>query len=349
MRPTVKRVVFVAALAGTPAVGAQAVADGGRLQLIQQGIVARDAGNHARAIELFTSAGRIEMRPGLRMSLAQEYAALGQHREACETATLGVDEARADLSRPENGRSLEGSAQVAAAECVHVGLLRVRLPDPPVAGVHLVVQGRAVEATGNVTTVAVDPGVARVEASAADGRSFHEEFTVRAGEAREMPVVFQRATVASAQPVAPVRSVPPVQTAPQVQTVAILPATGTPPVESRGAGIGPWILAGGGALALGAAAVFYGVMRAGALNDRAAACHSSTMSCDSAANDAQSRAVTATLLTNVSLGVGAAAIVGGALWYVLGRGSDTRPERSAWTWDVGPIAGGAALQVAGTL
>ena len=344
-----RRVVAACSMAavvwGSGTLHAQPLPEGGaRRQLIEQGVQARDAGDHARAVELFTQAGRIEMRPGLRTSLAQEYEALGRHREACEMASRGVDEARADLSRPENGRALQGSAEVAATACRLVGLLHLRLPADALRGLQMIVQGRAVEATGEMVVVAVDPGVAVVQAVAADGRTFRQDVTVRAGETGELVVALQGAPAAAVP--APVAAAPAAPGAvPIADTAPVTVAAG----HRGGAGAGPWIVGGVGVLAFGLAGVFYGVLRAGALSDRDAACHAATMSCDPAALDAQSRAETATLLTNVALGVGSAAVVGGVVWYLLGRGGSEEPERTAWTWGMGPLAGGAVLRVGGTL
>jgi hypothetical protein len=122
-----------------------------------------------------------------------------------------------------------------------------------------------------------------------------------------------------------------------------------PTSDQDGPGAGPWVIAGIGALSFGAAGVFGGVLRANALNDRAASCHAATMSCDPSAADAQSRVESATLMTNVALVVGGVAVAGGALWWLLGQPLPRSSRRMTWTWGIEPTVGGSFLRVGGNL
>lgn len=116
----------------------------------------------------------------------------------------------------------------------------------------------------------------------------------------------------------------------------------------NGVGVGPWIVGGLGVVALGTAAVSWWVVRAGAQSDRDAACHAASMSCDPSAQDAQRRGEAATLVTNVSLGVGAAGLVGGTLWLIFGRGATREPAATAWTVGADPVAGGGVARISGS-
>ncbi len=121
---------------------------------------------------------------------------------------------------------------------------------------------------------------------------------------------------------------------------------------ARSAGAGPWAMMGVGAASLVASGVFF-TLRGGALADRDAACGSAAGECAlgsdlavEAATRAQRDAHTFNALTNVSLGVGAAAVAGGVLWWALGRGGRAETRRAIV---VGPAAGGAFVAVLGAL
>jgi hypothetical protein len=163
----------------------------------------------------------------------------------------------------------------------------------------------------------------------------------------ETPVTAPVETPVAATAVTPVA-------APAVTPVA---ATAVTPVAVRGvarsAGAAPWAVMGVGAASLVASGVFF-ALRGGALADRDAACGTAAGACEpdtdlavDAATRAQRGAHTFNALTNVSLGVGAAAVAGGVLWWALGRGGGAPEARRAIV--VGPTAGGAFVAVVGAL
>lgn len=355
---------MVLSVAGGMAAAQPVPVDAPRRRLLQQAIEARDAGDHGGALDLFIQAGRIQMTPGLRMSLAQEYRAVGPQRMACDMATRCVSEMQ-DLSRPGSGEVLQGCAQIVTEVCTRYGRVTVRAPLPAPQGLQIRVQGREIEDLSTDVTVAVDPGPAVVvEAMAPGGLRFRYEFELLAGRTHTVTVTL-RPVDSGVRPDltrAPAGDDPFAASRTRLQTTPDGPHEGPslPSSErvrvqdpmnrgpTEGPGVGPWLTAGTGLLSLGAAGVFYGVLRAGALRDRAVACPPATMICDPSAGDAQSRAESATLMTNVALGIGVLGVAVGALWYFLGQPPDATP-RTAWRWGIEPIGGGTMVRVGGSL
>ena len=175
----------LATLAVTSSAFAQTPPDAtARRQLVERAIAARDAGQHAQALDLFQQAGQIQMRPGLRMSIAQEQQALAHVLEACEGATACVTEAQADLTGAGNVAALEGCASLVATTCATLGHLRLRWTATP--GLQVRVPEREVAASGDGALLAVTPGAVSVQARAFAGRSFDTQLEVQRGETRDV-------------------------------------------------------------------------------------------------------------------------------------------------------------------
>lgn len=131
-------VVAVAVMLGAFSAWSQPAPDAAsRRELLERAVAARDADDHRTALTLFQEAGAIQMRPGLRMSIAQEQQALGQSREACASATRCVEELGADpgLADP---RVHEGCSALVRTACEAPE--PVRIPATGSAGGTAVVQ-----------------------------------------------------------------------------------------------------------------------------------------------------------------------------------------------------------------
>ena len=113
-------------------------------------------------------------------------------------------------------------------------------------------------------------------------------------------------------------------------------ATGeAPPVHGKHLPAGAWVLGGVGLVALGTSA-FFAIQTSNDLTSLRQSCgHSCT---DAQTSDGRTHA----LITDVSLGVGVATVVGAIAWAVFGRSDgSTRPGSAAATVEVRPVAGGA--------
>jgi hypothetical protein len=112
-------------------------------------------------------------------------------------------------------------------------------------------------------------------------------------------------------------------------------------VASRGTGAGPWVVAGSGVALAVLGGVFW-ALREGAVGN--CTVESDAIACPTAADASRAEGAAGMgLAANVSIGVGLAAIAGGALWLVLGRSG----ERGAATVSVSPVTAGATLSVSG--
>ena len=333
-----------ATLAVTSSAWAQTPPDAtARRQLVERAISARDANQHAQALDLFQQAGQIQMRPGLRMSIAQEQQALGNAIEACEGATACVTEAQADLTGAGNATALQGCAALVATTCATLGHVRLRLPATVPEGLRLTVQGRVVDrSAGDVITVL--PGMVAVTAVAGRQVLFEESVAVQRGETHDVTVRLD-APPTVAVTVAATVAAPPRQ---QVRAIVVTPPVPVPvPVRAaQGPGIGPWLVLGGGAVALGLSAVFLG-MRESAKSSRDAAC--GVGYCTQAAADFQATAETDNVGMYVALGIGAAAATAGVVWLATGGSSAETAGRTALSVGAMPTRGGVVFGVGGSL
>ena len=92
-----------------------------------------------------------------------------------------------------------------------------------------------------------------------------------------------------------------------------------------------------------------GSKRLTAIDEQTAACDDNLRLCDPAAVSANARANTMTTLTNVAVGVGAAALVGGVVWWLVARPSRAPVPRQAWWIHAAPHDHGLTLGLGGAL
>lgn len=310
--------------------------DGLRRDLLAQAEAARDAGDHTRALDLATRASQLRASPSLSFMIAQEAAELGHLVDALDAARRCVADASADASLRNRDRVRRGCAALVHDLEPRLARLTVRVPEG-VPGVVVEVARRPLPGAVWGVAVPVDPGEVTVAAHTGDGRSFSRTVTTVAGQSAEVAVSF-----APAAPIAPPVAV--VASAPTVPPPVVAPPP-APAVERAGVGAGPWIVAGLGAAVLGGAGVLW-MMHGSALDERDGAC--SAAGCLPSALDANDRAQTLTLATNVSLAVGGAALVGGVTWFLIARGRSARvdatPHATAWVTPQGAMVGiGGAL------
>lgn len=154
---------------------------GQRRQLVDQALAARGRGDHANALALFVRAGEIQMRPGLRMSIAQEEQSLGRGLASCESASLCVVEVQADLASPESARVMQGCAALVAASCAPLGRVQVTVPAGAPSELQLQVAGRPLALRGPTATTYAEPGDALVRALLGAREVFSRTVSVQRG------------------------------------------------------------------------------------------------------------------------------------------------------------------------
>ncbi len=318
-----------ASLAGAPAALAQTTpTEIARRELLDQAEAARLTGDHARALELASRAAQLRVTPSLRLLIAQEHTAVGHVLEALDQSSVCAREAAADAAMNNRERILEACRALAASLAQQVGRVVVRVPAAP-EGTVVRVAGTEVSAALWGVAFPVVPGEVTVTAEAPGATAFQRVVTVAAGASEDVEV----ALVVTARR-------PPVVIAP--------PPVVAPAQPARGPGAGPWIVLGVGAASLGASLAF-ALLRNDALSTRDAECDIAGRGpCRDRplAEAANSDYRTFTAVTDATLAVGAAGVVAGGLWLLLGRSA--APAR-ATALHVVPRGDGALIGLSGAL
>jgi len=298
-----------------------------RRDLIDQARTARTSGDHARSLDLAQRAGQIEMSVSLRRFISEEHETLGRVAEAMNNAESCVREGG---SARDNAAHVDACRAIAGRMQSRVGRVTVAAPSPPPAGLRVRVAGNEVPPAVWGVPLLVTPGAVTIDAEAPSFRAFHREVTVGVGAVESVTVALEALPAP-----APVVAAPaPVVAAPAPAVVAAPVQPPFPPPPS-GAGVGPFVLMGVGALGLGGAVAFLSL----AAGDEGEACADDpSLLCETA------QAETFRTAGWVSLGVGISAAIGGVVWFFVGRGSGGGNASRA-TLTGAPLPGGGTLGV----
>jgi len=327
----------LALAAATPVASAQTTDEALRRDLVAQAESAREAGDHARALDLATRAAQLRATPSLGLMIAQEHEQLGHIADALDHARRCASDASRDGSLRNRERITRNCRELAAALATQVARVTVRVP-PADDGASVRIGTQSIPPAGWGVPIPVDPGDVTVRASHADGRTFEQTIRIARGGSVAIEVALAMA--------APTR----VAAAPTLSTEASSSPVPPPPIEaprttaSRSVGAAPWVVVGAGAASLIVAGVLWS-MRGSAIADRDAACDA--RGCDPSSIDSNETARSLTLGTNLAMGLGAAAIAGGLTWFFVarsGHGEARALRPAAW---VHP--GGAGLSLGGAL
>jgi hypothetical protein len=305
--------------------------DARRRQLILQAGALRDRGDHEGALERLQQAALRRMSPSLRLFIAQEEQSLGRNLDGLRDARLCAEEFEADPSLSHRDEFLANCRALAEELATRVGRLTVRVPSE-LRGVTVMVRDEALAREAWNAPYELLPGAAVIEARAPGRVTFTREVTVSAGAS-----VTVRVEMPSSE--GPRLAFP-------------NPPRGPIETPSRGGvGAAPWVLVGVGGASVVASVVLY-ALQGRSLDARDALCRSATGSCvvssPAAAAEAsaqQDRASTYNTVANITVGVGAACVVGGVLWWALGASGATR--RAAVT--VAPTGDGAVVGLGGVM
>ncbi len=341
-----------------------------RQALLEQAEKARDAEDHPRALSLAVRAGDIRMSPSLRRFIAEEQYAVGQLADAMTNAEGCVQEATA--AKALNNRrailractSLIGELQRTAARIIIV------IADPIPLETEVLIGGQTLPQSlyglpylcrsGEIHLEAKAPGRVSFQRDLVVGPQQEATVTVSLLPQPEVPdskpaseptavsepaVVPEPAVVTDTKPVSDGRVT-------SAATVSAAPVIRAEPEKRSTAPICPYVVLGTGAVSLGAAAVFL-IVRNDAMHTLKRQCLSDSANltvCPDTpeAHSLQKKASTYNALTNVAVGVGGAALVGGAIWLFSdrARNSGARPRAEV---QITPIHGGAMLGIAGAL
>ena len=306
---------------------AQAQSEGAEAQnLMKKAQAARAAGDHATALLLASRAGEIRLTPAVRLFIAEEQAEVGDVAGAMNNAEACAHEAAESKLNNivRSCRGLLGRLQQFAARLV------VTVPAPTPPQIEITVNGRVLPESLYGQPYFLEPGPVHVEAKAPGHHPFQADTSIPLGEERTVAVSLERDFGPEPLPSELVEK-------PTPKVVA----------TQRSSSAGPYIVLGVGALSFGASVLFL-VLRNNSVSDLEKQCGgpNNTVCPDTPdTRSLHSKISTYNTLTNVSLIVGGAAVLGGTLWLVLDKTASVGNTRAQL--QIAPRNGGAEVGVAG--
>ena len=330
--------LWVAVLASREA-SAQTSPDETRRELLRQAQEASDAGDPAQAVSLAERAGEIRMHPSLRYFIAEQQKKLGEVANSLNSAKLCVLEAtqakqlknRAEILRRCNDFLAEPQKSVARV------VISFAHPVPPQTEVRVGEQPVPELMYGR--PFFLNAGQVRIQAEAPGYVPFNRELTLLAGE--EVAVSVSMAEISRKPEVIAPSLAEPIPN--QVPPSELVVSSSVP--KPSGGSTGPYVLLGAGAASLGASVLFL-TLRNSQVHKLEAQCADSICPDIPAVHSLQTSASRYNLWTNVALGVGCAAVAGGALWLILEK-TRSSPTAARATLQVMPTQAGAQVAIAG--
>jgi hypothetical protein len=335
------RIVFFSAIAISLRVFGQIPAElPSRQTMLDEAQKARDAGDHERALSLASRAGEMRMTPSVRLFIAQEQRAVGQLANSMNNAELCAREAIADKTLRNrqtiisNCRSLISKIQNSAARIL------ILISDPIPYKLQVSVDGHVLPETVYGKYYFTTAGKVTLEASAPGHLPFRKELVVESG--KEATVTIEMSRDFGTPPPAPVQAPEPRQ--------SVIVSTAAEEEKGSFREIGPYVVLGTGAASLGASAIFL-ALRNSAVNDLDAQCGgpSHTICPDTPeVRSLKNKASSYNTWTNVTLGIGAAALIGGGAWLLWEKTHPSKKSTQA-KLQITPTEGGAVVGIAGAL
>jgi serine/threonine-protein kinase len=312
--------------AGNDKVAAEALFEDGR-RLVT-------AGNYAEACPKFADSQRLDPSPGTLLNLASCYEKSGRSATAWATYKEAASAANA-AGRSDYVATAQRHAEALSPKLAHLTML---VPTP-VDGLQITRDGVRIDRAEWGLAIPIDAGKHAIEASAPGHKSWSSSVDVaQDGAQASVTVPALEALPAEALP-------PPVQPPPTVTA----PVSPPPPSEGdastgsgqRAAGL---ILGGAGVVGLGLGTAF-AVIAKNKYNDSLANCHTDDPNvCNSTGLSARNDARSAGDVASVAVGVGAAALVGGAVIWLTAPRAGSPPSTGSARVGIAPTLGGAVVQ-----
>lgn len=268
-----------------------------------------DSGRHAEACAKFATSRKLDPKLGTIMNLAICYERVG--RLASAYAELGEAQS---LARRE-GRGAVVKDALARAQAIAPRLPRAKLRvDPSVA--ELSIDGTRLDPAAWKEDVPLDPGRHTVHASAPGHAAVDVELVASEGTTTSCEV----------GPLVALTDGPKPTVVPRAPDASVAPV----PVAARGAGTTGLFVAGGGVAAIALGSVF-GAIAIGKRSDAEQACLDGD--CARGARLDES-ATTFAWASNIAIGVGAAAVITGVVWWLATprRGDPSSVSRVRGPW-----------------
>jgi hypothetical protein len=321
-----------------------------RQALLEQAEKARDAEDHPRALSLAIRAGDLGMSPSLRRFIAEEQYAVGQLADAMRNAEGCVQEATAAKALNNRRPILRACKSLIAELQRSAARIIVLMPDPIPPETEVLICGQTVPESLYGLPYLCRSGEIHLEARAPGYVAFQRELVV--GPRQEVTVtvsLLPQPEVPDSKAASEPTAVSEPTVVPDTKPVSAAPEIQAGPEKQS---IGPYVMLATGAVSLGASAVFL-ILRNNAMNTLKSQCRQDaanlTVCPDTPeAHSLENKASTYNVLTNVALGVGGAALVGGAIWLFADRTHNSGARLRA-ELQITPIQGGAMLCIAGGL
>lgn len=286
-----------------------------------------EASSYAKALPLFQDAYAQTKSPNARVYIARCLRELGRLPEAYDEMSATVRDATERATKdPKYAPTRDSAAAELALLESQVGKLVVALADSP-DGVAVTVNGRPLDKAQIGSVIAVTPGKVTVVATAPGKSAVTRETDVPASQTRTVTVSFTEAVSGGAT------GGPPPLTGPAAPKDAAKPPSSEGEASFggvRAAGIVVGVVGVGGMVAFAVT----GSMAKSEFDALEVECGGSR--CPTGYEDRVSSGRTLTVVADVSLGVGAAALVAGTFMIIFGGGE---PEPTV-AGDVTPVASG---------
>ncbi len=312
-----------------------------RRALVERAQDAATAGRHAVAVALAEEAGRIELTPSLRAFLSRELGNVSRFASALEQAELCLREAQQDATVARREVLITECRRLLTLNQSRVVLVTVVVPSNPAPGIVVRVGSRVIVQSEFGLPLPIDPGELLVEATAPNVEPFRVAVRGIAGafNRTEIPARFSASNGPSSTNTSTninAGSTPNPNPNLASNPSRIDPPTSSPrrepPVQSH-VGAGPFVLGGIAVVSFGLSGGF-AVLQSAAFS--AAGCRPSggDILCSNATqvqafmSPTGPDPYTPNLLLNASLGVGAAALVGGVTWLIVGATRSTPTHQS---------------------
>jgi hypothetical protein len=183
--------------------------DAVRQEVLAQAEQADRAGDHARALDLATRAGRMSMTPSVRFFIAQQEAALGRTAEALNDAMICQRDVASGTAVRNRAFFQHRCSDLETSMRSRIGRVVLHVPTPTPSGLRVRISGREVSDAFFGIPYLVSPGEVPVEASAPGQGSFRSSLEVAVGQTVEVNVALTNAAPAPTgvpppgQPVSP--------------------------------------------------------------------------------------------------------------------------------------------------
>lgn len=299
--------------------------------------------DYAGACPKYAESQRLDPQLGVLLHLADCFEKAGKTASAWasfkDAIEVSARKNAAGISEPREKIARDRAAVLEAK----LSKIAINVTAPDLAGLEVTQDGQVVGRAMWGSAVPVDPGSHTVSAKAPGNRTWTKTVAVGRDGARVAVVV----PSLELEPVAPAPAVPVAGPAPEALAIggAVTPAGAETAPKLSSQRTVAYVVGGVGAAGLVVGAVF-GVMRGSAISERDGICPTNRCTRDESnrIDDLTNKAKSDAMISNIAFGVGAAALVGGAvLFFTAPRSQPAKAATGIQPWG-GPGSAGLAVR-----